>query len=214
MIKINFIPTTSRLLYLNRNEWLDMINIFIDRLNETIITKIIKEKLEDFITQGYTVTISNIDSTNIIIYPKCKYINKKSVLIIIPNVPYFISTELIDPIFFDYLPKKNKPDTNNYKQHTCYEKVPGFISFVHELIHCLRFFEEKDDINEEEDVIYGLHNVLSYNINDNLYYITENQVRQELGYKPRINHNSKELLCEGINYTSNKISLFTKKDFY
>ena len=152
-IIINWIPTIStKLIYLNENEWYEMIKLFILKLDEKPISQILKNKLEYFISIGYKVIISNRDPSNQTIYPKFKYINSSTVLIIIPNVPYFVSVQVSDPINFDYQPKDTKININ--KNFIIEEKSSGFIGFVHELIHCLRFFEGiMNDMNEEENVI-------------------------------------------------------------
>lgn len=215
-IIIKWIPITSSLIFLEKEEWINMIKLFINRLNDKEITIIIKNKLEYFLSINYKIIISNLDPNNTIIYPKCKYLNN-SVLIIIPNVPYFISTELIDSKLFDHYPKKNYPNLEEYKKYIFKEKVPGFISFVHELIHCLRFFEKliNDFKNEEANVIYGIeYEVLSYSINNKIYYITENQIRLSYGLCPRISHDAEELLCEGVKHTIKNNELFSKNDFF
>lgn len=209
-IILDWIPTRSfKLIYLNENEWTEMIKLFIQKLYEKPISRILVNKLEYFISLGYKILISNIDPSDQTIYPKFKCIDLSSVLIVIPNVPYFISVQVSDPTIFNYQPKNKK--INIDKSFISEEKLSGFIGFTHELIHCLRFFEKKmTEINEEENVIYGIiDNVLIYD----MIYITENTIREEWGYKPRINHESIELLCEGVLYTYNNNSSFTKSDF-
>lgn len=210
-IIINWIPTVStKLIYLNENEWYEMIKLFIIRMNDRLISKLLKNKLEYFISIGYKIIISNRDASNHTIYPKFKYINSSTVLIVIPNVPYFVLVQVSDPINFNYQPKNNK--INIDKKFIIEEKSSGFIGFVHEMIHCLRFFEgQMDNMNEEENVIYGIYdNVLQYDI----IYITENTIREEWSYKPRVNHESNELLCEGVMFTYKNNSFFTKSDFF
>ena len=66
------------------------------------------------------------------------------------------------------------------------------------------------EIDEEENVIYGINNVLMHNT----FYITENTIREEWGYKPRVNHEANELLCENVLYTYKNLNLFTISDFF
>jgi hypothetical protein len=210
-IIINWIPTIStKLIYLNESEWIQMIKKFIQKLDEKPISRILKTKLEYFISIGYNIIISNIDPSTQTIYPKFKYLNPYIVLVVIPNVPYFISVQVSDLTIFDYQPKDNK--INIDKNYIFEEKLSGFIGFVHELIHCLRYFEGKmTEKNEEENVIYGISDdVLTY---DNIY-MTENTIRKEWGYNPRVNHESNELLCEDVLYTYKNNSSFTKADFF
>ena len=211
-IIINWIPTSSsKLIYLNKEEWIRMIKLFIQKLDEKPISRMLKNRLEYFISFGYKIIISNRDPSNQTIYPKFKRIDFSTVLIVIPNVPYFVSVQVSDPTIFDYKPKNDIVNIDN----SCVfeEKLPGFIGFVHELIHCLRFCEKKMIMikNEEElNVIYGIsNNVLMYET----IYITENTIREEWGYKPRVNHESKELLCEDVLYTYKNKNSFTKSDF-
>jgi hypothetical protein len=198
------------LFYLNEKEWLEMLNIFILKLSDTKTGNIIKNRLEYFISISYNIIISNKDESCQTIYPKFKCISYNTVLIIIPNVPYFISTSVINSEIINYKAFDEIIDIKKYKYIN--EIIPGFISFVHELIHTLRFFERiMSNINEEENVIYGLVNgVLKYKDN----YITENMIRQEYGYKPRISHESFELLCYELLFTYKNKDSFLKSDFY
>ena len=200
------------LFYLDETEWLEMLNTFILKLSDSKTGNIIKNRLEYFLSIGHNIIISNKDESCHTIYPKFKCINHNTVLIIIPNVPYFISTSVIDinSKIIGYKVQDVIIDIKKYKYIN--EKIPGFISFVHELIHTLRFFEKiMSDENEEENVIYGLVNsVLNYEDN----YITENMIRQEYGYKPRITHESLELLCYELSFTYKNKDFFSQSDFY
>ena len=113
-ISIKWVPTTSSLFYLNKDEWIDMIKIFIIKMNDNTITLLLKTRLEYFLSNGYNITISNVESDRSIIYPKFKCLNQRSVLIVIPNVPYFISTELIDNKIINYEPKKIKINVDKF----------------------------------------------------------------------------------------------------
>jgi len=199
------------LFYLDEREWLDMLNIFILKLSNTKTGNIIKKRLEYFISIDYNIIISNKDESCQTIYPKFKCISYNTVLIIIPNVPYFISTPVIDSEIISYKARDEIIDIKKYRYIN--EKIPGFISFVHELIHTLRFFERiMSDENEEENVIYGfvVNGVLKYEDN----YITENMIRQEYEYKPRITHESLELLCYELSFTYKNKDNFLQSDFY
>jgi hypothetical protein len=162
-----------------------MIKTFCDKLAVKRVGNLLSCKLVEFIEKGYTITISNNDyPLSSTIYPKIRYVNKTSVLIVIPNVPYFTSNYTVEPALFDDIDISNKilghfkaiseclpsikikqslESEYNFLFQT--EPVPPFIHFAHELIHCLRHFE-KLDINrddEEEATIYGLkNNVLTY----------------------------------------------------
>lgn len=197
-IILKWYPVISSLFYLDQSEWKEMINTFLKKLDEQPTSSLLKKKLELFLIRGYTITISNKDPSDRTIYPKFKCLNSTNVLIIIPNVPYFISTQV------------------STRNSIIEEQITGFISFTHELIHTLRFFEGKmKSENEEENVIFGFdENILGYVINDQIIFVTENTIRQEYGYKHRLNHESKELLCHEVLSTYKNRMLYSKFNFY
>ena len=81
---------------LNQQEWLNMIDIFINKMKTKYTTLVLINKLYEFINKGYKVTISNNDlEYSSIIYPKVRFIDKFSVLVVIPSVPYFTTVDTI-----------------------------------------------------------------------------------------------------------------------
>jgi hypothetical protein len=195
--------------------------------------------------RGYKIILSNYDreTDHYNIYPKVKYVNEKLIIIIIPNLPYFVNIEIID---FEHFKENNTYISNEYSNllrvknyetsiielnnferceyfKDCNEKIFKWVKmhqiivFAHELIHCLRFFETIIDsnINDESNTIYGIESqVLSYTIEDTRYIITENMIRKDFNLKPRISHDSKEIFCYLSRSTYSNYDKFTKEDFY
>ena len=85
------------------------------------------------------------------------------------------------------------------------------IMFAHELIHVLRIIFNCNDVNEEEDTIYGLSSILEV---DGIL-ITENAFRRDLGMSLRISHESRELYIFGndnkLKLTKNMCKKFMEK---
>ena len=232
-INLSYVPIFSSLPCLSKEEWTDMIKLFIDKLCEKPIGRFMIDKLNQFINKGYKITIANNDfKYNVTVFPKIRYINNTQVLIVIPSVPYFIECEVIDNKICDDidddfikniknisngLPSNKLLDFSLYEFLISVEKISGFISFAHELVHCLRLFEHYYINNEleEDNTIYGIEStILSYNVDDKKMYITENAIRKEWNINCRISHNSKPLLCYGVESTYSNEKLFSKESFY
>jgi hypothetical protein len=221
---------SSSSLSLDNYEWSFMINKFIDALTLKPISKKLITRLNYFLSRGYTLTCTNKDIYSSVIFPKTRYISRYEAIIVIPSVPYFTNVETICNEKFDILKSKtnNLPDNLNVfqKLQDCCEIdhvlksseisghdistftiQPFFIMFVHELIHIIRHFEgiRSDGDYEELATIHGI-------IDKSLYIagslITENTIRQEWGYPPRISHNSIYIYVTGVDTT------YVNKDKY
>ena len=232
-IKIKYQSVYSSFVNLEAHEWTQMIKLFIDKLAEKPVGRILSEKLIGYIHQGYSITIQNHDfPENRTVFPKIRYIGARAVLIVIPSVPYFTSIETVDPDlcedvqdkFFitltsalSYSPVKNKLNFDNYKFLLSRGKQTGFISLAHELIHCLRKWEgiNTDDFDEEDNTIYGIvGSVLTFTSDKNKIHITENTIRQEWGLCPRVSHDCKEIFCMYVPMTHHNADKFTKQSYF
>lgn len=222
-IILQFIDIHTDIIHLTQTEWTQMIFNFIDKLNIKKTGSLIIQKLITHINNGYQIKISNKHNNSLLIYSKIIYDSPKSVLIIIPSVPYFTEVQTIkyNELYNDSelyniangYPTNNKYQLINSNIKIVSELISGFISFAHELIHCLRYFEGiiLSCSLEEDNTIYGINScVLSYN---NIP-ITENSIRKEWGYNCRINHNSKPIFCYGYSNTYSNSINFTKKSFF
>jgi hypothetical protein len=193
-INLQFIYFATSVIHLEENEWKKMIQTNLEKINSKPIGIILLERLKVFMDSGYMITISNVDpKSDSVIYPKIKYESYKSVLIVIPNVPYFINVETKD---------------NNM------ERMPGFISLAHELIHCLRHFEGITSDNFEEEATIGINNNKTFFYKRNNHTITENSIRKEHNMNKRISYISEELYCYKLQRTYKNASQFSKMDFF
>lgn len=236
-LKLNYTSISNSFLYLEKNEWFEMIKLFCNKLAAKNVGNLLSTKLIEFVQKGYSITITNCDyPISNTIYPKIRYVNKNNVLIVIPNVPYFTSNYTVDSTLFTDIDISNKilchfksisdcvPSIkiNRDQESECnflfqIESAPPLINFSHELIHCLRYFENQnnDYSDEEEATIYGLrNNVLMYNIDSQTIYMTENSIRREWKLNPRVNHDSVENFCHQVRSTYCNAEKFSKKDFY
>ena len=232
-ITINYQPVYTRFIHLESDEWIHMIKQFLDKLAEKSVGKMLTDKILTFIRSGYKVHIQNCDFPyNNTVYPKIRYINSRTVLIVVPSIPYFTTIDTIEPglcedvddkffknlsMCLQYNPANFKINTNDHKYLISPGKQTGFISLAHELIHCLRFFEgiQLDDLTEEDNTIYGIKDsVLSYSDGINQVYITENKIRQEWEMNPRVSHDCKEVFCMYVHSTHINSDKFTKESFY
>ena len=232
-IKINYQPVYTSLINLDANEWSCMVKLFIDKLAEKPIGRILSDKLIGYITRGYSITIQNHDfPENITVFPKIRYTGSRTVLIVVPSIPYFTSIDTVESglcedvpdKFFSNLsdaishkPVKYKLTFDNHSFLLSRGKQTGFISLAHELIHCLRKWEgiNTDDSEEEDNTIYGIiGSVLTYNDEQTKIYITENTIRKEWGMCPRVTHDCKEIFCMYIRSTHSNSDKFTKHSFY
>jgi hypothetical protein len=172
-IKLKYEPVFNTHIYLNNIEWTSMIKTFCSKLAEKPVGNILESKLLEFIEKGYQIIIANNDyPISRTIFPKIRYVNKTTVLIVIPSVPYFtsnytINRKLLEDIgqsdinendqvdninrvlnhyvnICECLPtnKLSDKDAYEYKFLIGVEPVPPFIHFAHELVHCLRFFSK------------------------------------------------------------------------
>lgn len=196
-INLAFRNIPTDVLHLEENEWKNMIKSFLAKLTLKPYGNIITKKLINFISNGYNITVANVDPEYCLtIYPKIKYIDSQNVMIVYPNVAYFTEIEVEN--------KTIKPMTY-------------FIGFVHELIHCLRHFEGIDynTQTEEANTIYGTpKGILKYNLLGKEIVITENAIRNEWGLPNRISHRAYEIYCHNIYRTYDNRSKFSKSDFF
>lgn len=237
-IKLNYNPIhVYDLVNLNQEEWIQMIKYFCEKLAERKNGRILVDKLIQFIDRGFNITVSNNDfKFNSTIYPKIRY-DGNNVFIVIPSVPYFTSVQVIDKelvsesdiVFIQNLeritmgfPSNVKLDFDDKDKHYDYnflvswEIMSGFLGFAHELIHTVRYFEnyDIDGRYEEDNTIYGYDRVLSYVINGEVVYMTENSIRMDWDIKPRVSHDCKEIFCYGMRNTYKNANNFTKEDFF
>lgn len=196
-INLEFITIPTNDLHLDEIEWRNMIKSFLAKLISKPYGNIITQKLIKFISNGYKITVSNIDPEYCqTIYPKIKYIDSRNAMIVYPNVAYFTEIEVED--------KTVKP-------------MSHFIGFVHELIHCLRHFEgiDSNTKTEEANTIYGTsEGVLKYNVSGKEITITENTIRVEWELPKRISHRAYEIYCYNICRTYENKSKFNKSSFF
>jgi len=233
-LRFEYIPTD--LIHLNESEWKKMIKIFCDKLKNKFIGSLLINKLMEFLLKGYNIIISNNDySVSQVIYPKIRLINRTTVLIVIPSVPYFtlidtVSKDLcsnIDELFIKNMDNILKGMESKFKINFYYDyndytfllsktKSSNFINFAHELIHVLRFFEGyRNDDFEEDATIYGLEGyTLKYIVNDSQYVITENIIRLENEMELRVSHESQEMLCHDLRHSYKNAYKYDKSDFF
>ena len=204
--------------YLTEEEWLNNINNYINKLKNTITGNKMFELLEYYISVGYEIIISNYNSNIINQYPHVRPKTNNKIYVYFPDIPYFIkvpviknkitNNEFINNIV-SCIPLNYKIDTNRIKYK--YDTQKYSIMFAHELTHVLRTIFNCNDINEEEDTIYGLHNVLEV---DGVI-ITENAFRRDFGLNLRISHQSEEIYIYGyenkLKLTKDKCKEFMEK---
>jgi len=232
-IHINYQPVYSSFVNLDSDEWTRMIRLFITKLAEKPTGAMLSDKLLSYVQQGYSITIQNHDfPLNRTVFPKIRYLSSRSVLIVVPSIPYFTTIDVIQPGLCDDVQDKfftnlldaiaHKPvatpiKLDNYKFLLSKGKQTGFISLAHELIHCLRKWEgmNVDDSKEEANTIYGiLGSVLAYNVGQKKTYITENAIRKEWGMQARVSHECKEIFCMYVPSTHSNADKFTKQSYF
>jgi hypothetical protein len=246
-LKFEFTEFHTDHIHLSEEEWKMMIMVFCLELADKPTSRLLIEKLIEFTNNGYSIKIANYDTKlqSTYVYPKIRYEKNKSVLIIIPSVPYFVDVHVLgfntdndnnddndddfplDSNLFrvsQYLPSYKKLESvssykgnKNYGDCIEYDKMPPIIGFAHELVHCLRHFEQFDTDNSDEEynTIYGIGSkTLKYNIGSKTFFVTENTIRKDFGFKPRVSHDSKEVYCWRVTSTYTNSDKFTKKDFF
>lgn len=223
-------------LYLEKTEWLEMINKFITSIQTKPLGNKLWNRLIYHLNNGKKLTITTRDNMNRVIFPKTRYIDSSRVLIVIPCINYFHDIDTINKDIFTSIDTKdvsNKDSIYKLISISNYRSISEpikdseitefkgliaespqtyFIMFVHELIHCVRFF---DGINissslEEDATIYGIKNK-SLIIDGS--EITENSIRKEWGKPPRISHGSKPLFIADLPYTNVNETKFKKSSF-
>lgn len=226
----------THLIHLKEDEWRMMIQNFCVKLAEKPIGKLLLNKLTQFISNRYHIKFANYDTEfeSSYIYPKIIYIGPKHVVIVIPSVPYFVNVDVLNESVLQLSTDHNlhqvincKPTyskldlsftyNKNQKSWFLSERLPQFIGFAHELVHCLRHFEgiDTNHLDEEERTIYGIsYNTLSYEMDGQRVYVTENSIRKDFGLKPRISHSSDEVFCWRVASTYDNSRKFTKDDFF
>lgn len=147
-----------------------------------------------------------------VIYPEREHTYRNCVVIVIPP-NYNGHIDSVKPLE-DYNNSNDVNATLIFKLHNCiplekeidYDTLISLriikrsqhfkIYFAHELLHAYHYFNNTFDGSnqeiEESAVIYGIENIkISYYDNHNLkeVYITENIIRSDYGYYPRISHN-------------------------
>jgi hypothetical protein len=220
---------------LTEEEWMFRIKSFCIQLYEKPIGNLLINKMTEFINRGYQIVITNKDIVygSSYIYPKIRYDGERKVIITMPSVPYFVEVEVINMKKIEHIDDEDllrvsryEPSWNELSKsskynytYNCvkYEKLPQIIGFAHELIHALRFFERinMDGCKEEEKTIYGiLTKTLNYNIDGEIVHITENMIRKDFGFEPRVSHEAQELYCYDVPRTYDARRYFTKEDFF
>ncbi len=232
-IHINYQPVYSQFVNLDLSDWTRMIKLFLTKLAEKPIGRILTDKLLEYVSRGYSITIQNHDfPTNRTVFPKIRYIGARGVLIVIPSIPYFTTIDVIDSGLCDDVEDKffaNLSDAiahepvsfpinlDNHKFLLSKGKQTGFISLAHELIHCLRKWEgmNSEDPREEPNTIYGIKgSVLTYTVGQKKVYITENTIRKEWGMQARVSHDCKEIFCMYVPSTHVNSEKFTKQSYF
>jgi hypothetical protein len=237
-LNITFINCYSTLC-LEKEEWHNMIDKFITNIQSKPIGKKLWNRLIYHLDCGKKLMITTKDDYNRIIFPKTRYVNTNSVLIVIPNINYFGDIETIDKDLFEgavisgdsdksskalekFISVSNWKPTNTPITDSELDEFRGligkapqtyFITFVHELIHCIRFFEgiNLSTSDEEDATIYGVKNK-SLVIDG--YEVTENTVRKEWGKPPRISHASRDVFVADIPRTNVNRDKFSKSSFF
>lgn len=221
-----FQETYSRELSLQKDEWERLIDHFMDMLQTTRIGCELYGKMIFYLARGYQIEISNCDNSSRYIYPKTK-MNDKRCEIIIPSLAYFIEVETIDPSLFldvqndtsmsdlvkiSQFKSSSKPiKTDEISGLTIFEHQPLFITFVHELIHCIRYFEGLRDDDEEDATIYGVEGkTLVLNGEE----ITENAFRKLYKLNPRVSHNNRDVYIHDVPRTYENRFNFSKEAFF
>ncbi len=232
-IHLNYQPVYSSFINLDSSDWTRMIKLFVTKLAEKPVGRMLSDKLVEYIQRGYTITIQNHDfPTNRTVFPKIRYTGPRGVLIVIPSIPYFTTIDVVESGLCDdvedkflsnlskaiaHEPVNYRINFDNYKFLLSRGKQTGFISLAHELIHCLRKWEgmNTEDSREEDNTIYGISGlVLTYHLGQKKVYITENAIRKEWGMQARVSHDCKEIFCMYVPSTHTNSEKFTKQSYF
>jgi hypothetical protein len=214
--------------FLTKTEWVNLITFLISKIESTNIGSMLINQLNHYSDMGHTVTIKNYSSSNINQFPHIK-INKTNGYfrntIYIPDTPYFINvpvfnkelielqTETIIHELLNSTPLATNLDNDFVNSFSKFEYQPYVITLFHELVHCLRSFNNiaSDGMLEEYSTIYGIQgNTLI--IDGNI--ITENSFRKEVGLMPRLSHDSSDDYIYNVTRDTNYSNQFLKEKFY
>lgn len=205
---------------LSKDQWLEFITLSIKKIGKGTIGKILLDKLENFIQNGYNIQFTNKPMFNHI-YPSIMYVSSNSVKICVPSVPYFIGVPIVKNCniidgtiksLANHICISEPLNLFEYTDYITYEYMPKFIEIAHELIHTLRYFENYD--NKEENIIYGLDDgVLKY-VSDKINYITENMIRKEWNLPARLSHDSEELFVYNVPFTFENKDKFSAYSYF
>jgi hypothetical protein len=208
------------LLSLDENEWKTMIYSFFNKLQSKPLGKLLLDKLNYFLSNGYNLEIISNDNSRIN-FPKMEMKSQNSVSILIPNTEYFTTVDClkidINNNNSDLLEIYNCNEINNIlddnfiNTFAVQDNQSFFIMFCHELIHTIRYFNGIYINTEEEEyaTIYGLTHKSLF-LEGKL--ITENTIRKEWGRLPRISHNNIDVYVQGVR-GQEKNKNFTKDSF-
>ena len=209
------------LLSLDENEWKTMIYSFFNKLQSKPLGKLLLDKLNYFLSNGYNLEIISNDNSRIN-FPKMEMKSHNSASILIPNTEYFTTVDclninIINNNNSDLLEIYNCNEINNIlddnfiNTFAVQDNQSFFIMFCHELIHTIRYFNGIYINTEEEEyaTIYGLTHKSLY-LEGKL--ITENTIRKEWGRLPRISHNNIDVYVQGVR-GQEKNKNFTKDSF-
>lgn len=215
-ISLQYHKTSCAEVCLNCDEWQEMIHYFFNDLRNYHYGLLILDKFNECLSK-YSVIITNKDPTNITTYPKTMKIEHRKIMIVIPSTPYFISTIRVSNTIFDRLMTCTSSTSARMKIIRKYEKYgkycpqPLIITFIHELIHCIRFIVGYPKKYDEEAVIYGIDK-LSLKIGNT--YITENMFLKHYGLLPRISHKCRaDYVLDVVSTHKNRLN-FSKKSYY
>jgi len=124
-----------------------------------------------------------------------------------------LQTETIIHELLNSTPLATNLDNDFINSFSKYEYQPYVITLFHELVHCLRSFNNiaSDGMLEEYSTIYGIQgNTLI--IDGNI--ITENSFRKEIGLMPRLSHGSSDEYIYNITRDKYYSKQFLKDKFY
>ena len=168
----------------------NVINTCLRRIVSTKVGKLLINQINKHISYGSKVIINNYAVHNNFQYPHSKY-SRNVCNIIIPDTPYFVQVQVFnekliegfeDELFYKIIncePIDEKLNRDFCSCFSTFQFQPIVVVLFHELVHCLRYFEDKrcSNLLEEEATIYGIEDKT---LIINGIYITENTFRKEL----------------------------------